>query len=1046
MHKVRSTLIFVLLALAFGDAQGVAPVLSIQRTQDFGWHRILGTADAAQVYTILGSTNLSNWNAIATLLDCPGTNSGTAFFSFLDPASSILAQRFYRLLTQAPTPTNDWKNQVYFPNDAFADTNVIPGNPRPIKFAIDLQEPFRVYYQNAGTFPFHYDFAVERLGRFQGMERSEFDAVSLYTNNQQIVLGAVLLPPLTANARDVGIQFVGLDAYPPEKIHEWFRLVRSTIVDVPPNAQVFYMPSLEQMAAAEAARAYFASNGIQISSPDIWVQGDSQIYAAGWALGRLKFFSALEIRTAFNEGRLRPQDILVTDGVPAEIPLLAGVITLVPTTPNSHVALLARSYGIPFVYIADPDERARIRSLADREVIFRARPVFSLNQPAVKIVEVEGSLTAEFRAELLGLKAPPTLTIVPMATFGATSASTTNLTPADIRYFGGKAANFGVLRRTLPTNSPDAIAFSFDLWNQFLDQTLPGGQTLRETINQRLSGYTYPPDLATLRTNLSAVRNLIRQTAQFAPAQRQAITNALSRFDSRRNIRFRSSTNLEDTESFIGAGLYDSYSGCLADDLDDDSVGPSICDPTENDERGVFRAIQRVYASFFNDDAFIERLRLRVNEAEVGMAVLVHYSFPDTIEMANGVATVDVRPNMSHAVLNTQVGAESVTNPNGSSLPEIVEIDRYSFGTYPSLVQTSTRLATGEYVLAWDSEYRQLMDMFVQVANAYAAQFTNKHVFQLDFEYKKVEPGVLEIKQVREVPPPPSTNLPAPYLINEPANFVVLQGECSSVFELHHLKSRLHVETLNTRLDRTNTTFLSNASFEFLDGTNVITTTGSITNWPGFSHKLDSSGVIDTWSYGAGANQRTFSLRIDGARPAVVSSSDPIRFISDYAASLSAVFATPVPDISLNGVLTWRTDADVCLVLDRPVATNDPIYAVGVNKGSRSIGGSFYTPYYAQFLIIKTIPLLKWIGASVSGFTSQTIPLADYYALTFRARHHNFNNDFIVEPRLEPLLSPSQRAELASQNIKLLYGYSDDFGPSGRLFILGFDNTVREVQ
>ncbi|MFL7807254.1 MAG: hypothetical protein AB8I80_01415, partial [Anaerolineae bacterium] len=50
-------------------------------------------------------------------------------------------------------------------------------------------------------------------------------------------------------------------------------------------------------------------------------------------------------------------------------------------------------------------------------------------------------------------------------------------------------------------------------------------------------------------------------------------------FDPYKNIRFRSSTNVEDSAQFTGAGLYDSFSGCLADDLDGDELGPSICDP-----------------------------------------------------------------------------------------------------------------------------------------------------------------------------------------------------------------------------------------------------------------------------------------------------------------------------------------------------------------------------------------------------------------------------------------------------------------------------------
>ena len=97
---------------------------------------------------------------------------------------------------------------------------------------------------------------------------------------------------------------------------------------------------------------------------------------------------------------------------------------------------------------------------------------------------------------------------------------------------------------------------------------------------------------------------------------------------------------MEDSEDFIGAGLYDSYSGCLADDLNDDNNDSCACDPNEDGERSVFRAIRGVFASFYNENAFLERLRHGVEEAEAGMAVLVHHSFPDEIELANGVATL----------------------------------------------------------------------------------------------------------------------------------------------------------------------------------------------------------------------------------------------------------------------------------------------------------------------------------------------------------------------------------------------------------------------
>jgi hypothetical protein len=87
---------------------------------------------------------------------------------------------------------------------------------------------------------------------------------------------------------------------------------------------------------------------------------------------------------------------------------------------------------------------------------------------------------------------------------------------------------------------------------------------------------------------------------------------------------------VEDSEQFTGAGLYDSFSGCLADDLDNDTAGPSRGDPTDGDERGVFGRSAKVHASFYNV-RLPGALKHDVNEAQVGMALLMHCSFPDDI-------------------------------------------------------------------------------------------------------------------------------------------------------------------------------------------------------------------------------------------------------------------------------------------------------------------------------------------------------------------------------------------------------------------------------
>ena len=254
--------------------------------------------------------------------------------------------------------------------------------------------------------------------------------------------------------------------------------------------------------------------------------------------------------------------------------------------------------------------------------------------------------------------------------------------------------------------------------------------------------------MAALSGDLAAIRRLFTQEADFSPAQQQAILATLAGFDLHRKIRFRSSTNVEDAERFSGAGLYDSYSGCLADDLDGDTRGPSRCDPTEANERGVFRAIKKVYASFYNDNAFVERLRHGINEAEVGMGLLVHYSFPDEIEQANGVATLKITrahepaARTVEAELVTQAGAVSVANPEANAAPEVVRVHR-SGSAAPTLTrqQQSGLVLLGATVLAWPADYETLFVLLDRAAQAYCALFPDKADVTLDLEYKADCPG-----------------------------------------------------------------------------------------------------------------------------------------------------------------------------------------------------------------------------------------------------------------------------------------------------------------
>ncbi|MBN1765017.1 MAG: hypothetical protein JW860_07140, partial [Sedimentisphaerales bacterium] len=529
---------------------------------------------------------------------------------------------------------------------------------------------------------------------------------------------------------------------------------------------------------ADANRDWFLAQGVPVGSIAQWISGNIG-YSPGWALGEIKFVTADLIQDAYLSGQLEPDDILLTNGIPAEIPDVAGIITLAPTTPNSHVVILAQTYGVPMVYLAVQDDIDTAQSMIGFNTLLCVEE--SAGYCTVEFTDVDAVMTQQQIENLLALKAPNPLDYPPMATYGAYSADPNNLVPADIKYFGGKAANYGMLTRSIPDRAPVPTAFSFDLWNEFLDQTVSSGKTLRQEINSILQGYSWPPDdMTALSNDLEYIReDLFKDTDAtiFSPQLQNAILNTLQDpcygFDMNSNIRFRSSTNIEDANEFVGAGLYDSYSGCLADDLDGDGSGPCICDPTESKERGVFRAIRKVYASFYNDNAFLERLKYGVDPNEVGMAILVHHSFPDEFELANGVATLEKSssgPEKSIQLV-TQLGATSVANPTDGSIPE--EVQAYVDGSGVitlTFVSGSNLVVLGEKVMDWQDDYLELAQALVDASDEFENQ-TGKNDYIIDFEYKNLEPGGAAlpaggicVKQIRELPQPDPADLECPTL------------------------------------------------------------------------------------------------------------------------------------------------------------------------------------------------------------------------------------------------------------------------------------------
>ena len=266
-----------------------------------------------------------------------------------------------------PPDTPDGKTRISYLDEPFANYSGGFNGMRYVKFHLLTADPGTVYFQDSWKYLFHYDFARERLAPFLNVTREQFDAVSLRLSGQQVVMGTVLMSP---DGRELAVQLVGYDAYPREQVAGW---IDSIVASVQSDTAltVLYMPTYEQASAAESDRSWFAERGITVADPSRWVSGNVT-YAEGWATGRLVRVPAAQINAAYGDGRLRPNDILLlTDGVPAEVPFVRGIISLAPATPNSHVAILARNQRIPFVWLHDAKQQAHLAALDGKPVLLR---------------------------------------------------------------------------------------------------------------------------------------------------------------------------------------------------------------------------------------------------------------------------------------------------------------------------------------------------------------------------------------------------------------------------------------------------------------------------------------------------------------------------------------------------------------------------------------------------------------------------------------------------------------------------------------------------
>jgi phosphoenolpyruvate synthase/pyruvate phosphate dikinase len=250
------------------------------------------------------------------------------------------------------------------------------------------------------------------------------------------------------------------------------------------------------------------------------------------------------------------------------------------------------------------------------------------------------------------------------------------------------------------------------------------------------------PEINKLKRDLMRVENkdsilrLIRKAIKDKPLDTYLLERVNSLMRDSIPYRFRSSSNAEDLPGFNGAGLYTSTRGVRNQDIE--------------------KAIKKVWASVYSEEAYAERQQYHIDESTVSMAILIHEGFPD--EEANGVAVTKnlYRPSYSGFTINVQYGETSVVQPDDRVIcDQMILIPEQLFKGSGSKVyaQYITRSNIKPGVLNSDELYDLYFALeFIKTYFYNKAILKNKFIpyedFGLDIEFK-FDDGQLYIKQVR---------------------------------------------------------------------------------------------------------------------------------------------------------------------------------------------------------------------------------------------------------------------------------------------------------
>ncbi|HEX8097928.1 MAG TPA: PEP/pyruvate-binding domain-containing protein, partial [Pyrinomonadaceae bacterium] len=548
-------------------------------------------------------------------------------------------------------------------------------------FVIDRKDGNRIYYVNTKRYPFHKDFVN---GTYLSLERGrELFENNYLKPNRRFIMGTIAYQ---TPVRAWTFEFWEGDLIPAEQIRLANDIINKTFF----QAVAFKPNSLRQdeaSAGLEGVRRVLQS--------EITKGQEYQPLNTARGLGRIHIVPKLDehVEIGFNE-------ILVLNEVPVSLPPVAGIIMTKPSTPLSHVNLLARSWGVPVAYIKNAQEL--FRQYDGWWVAFETkRDGYTIKRADKNALD---AYEKRLRERLDVMKPRYDLSVTRIASLSEQRAKS-------VTSYGAKSANLGELMhaRLLGIIVPGGFTIPFAHYDQFMKENKLDG-----AVYEMLNDQKFVHDPAYRRDYLARLRERIQKGKMNDGLRAEVLRRARAEFPNK-GLFVRSSTNSEDLPNFNGAGLY--------------STVPNV----KGDEQMV-EAVKTVWASVWNFEAYEARERAGIDHTKIFMGVLVQEGInsessgvmitTDPYDRENREAVyISAKRGLGIKVVEGQKIAEQVVfRPQAGSVQVLTRSDEDSLLTFDDKGGVKEIPISGERAVLTDEVIRRLARAAEQIKRVFGGK------------------------------------------------------------------------------------------------------------------------------------------------------------------------------------------------------------------------------------------------------------------------------------------------------------------------------------